>query len=114
MLQAMVATSDIQLDGVLDEAAWQQAESGTAFVQREPFQGEPATEPTFVQVIYTEDTLYIGIRALDSDPSGVIAKDMQRDGGGGDRGGRGRGGRLGSDDAVVILLDTFHDRRNAF
>ena len=109
----MVATSDIELDGILDEAAWQQAERGTAFVQREPFQGEPATEQTFVQVVYSDDTLYIGIRALDADPSGVIAKDMQRDGGGGDRG-RGRGGRLGSDDAIVILLDTFHDRRNAF
>ena len=111
ILRAMFATSDIRLDGVLDEAAWQQAERGTAFVQREPFQGEPATEQTFVQVVYTDDTLYIGIRALDSDPSGVIAKDMQRDGSG--RGGF-RGGRLESDDSVVILLDTFHDRRNAF
>ncbi len=110
-LQAMVATSDIRLDGVLDEAAWQQAERGTGFVQREPFQGEPATEQTFVQVVYTEDTLYIGIRALDSAPAGIIAKDMQRDGS--SRGGF-RGARLESGDSVVILLDTFHDQRNAF
>ena len=96
---------------MLDEAAWQQAERGSAFTQREPFQGEPATEQTLVQVVYTEDTLYIGIRALDSDPSEVIAKDMQRDGSGN---GGFRGSRLESDDSIVILLDTFHDRRNAF
>ena len=110
MLQAMVATSDINLDGVLDEAAWVQAERGTAFVQREPFQGAPATEQTFVQVVYTKDTLYIGIRALDADPSGIIAKDMVRDGSGDGR----WTGKLESDDSVIILLDTFHDRRNAF
>ena len=82
MLQAMVTTSDINLDGVLDETAWKLAENGTAFVQREPFQGTAATEQTFVQVVYTNDTLYIGIRALDTDPSGIIAKDMLRDGSG--------------------------------
>jgi hypothetical protein len=111
-MSALATNGDIELDGVLDEAAWQQAERGTAFTQREPFQGQPATEQTFVQVIYSEDTLYIGIRALDSDPSAVIAKEMQRDGGGG-RGGF-RGGRLGSDDAISVLLDTFNDQRNAF
>ena len=113
MMRAMLAVGAIDVDGILDDEAWQQAERGTAFTQREPFQGEPATEQTFVQVVYTEDTLYIGIRALDSDPSGVIAKDMQRDGAGGAHG-FGRGGRLSTDDSVVILLDTFHDRRNAF
>jgi hypothetical protein len=110
MLQAMVTTGDINLDGVLDEAAWKLAENGTAFVQREPFQGTPATEQTFVQVVYTNDTLYIGIRALDTDPSGIIAKDMLRDGSGDGR----YTGKLESDDSVIILLDTFHDQRNAF
>jgi len=111
-LSAMLAASAIELDGILDEVAWQQADRGTGFVQREPFQGEAATEQTLVQVVYTEDTLYIGIRALDSDPSRIIAKEMQRDGGGG---GGGYGGSiLESDDSIVILLDTFHDQRNAF
>jgi len=109
-MSALAITGDIELDGILDEAAWQQAESGTGFTQREPFQGEPATERTLIQVVYTDDTLYIGIRALDSDPSAVIAKDMQRDGSGGGF----RGSRLESDDSISLLLDTFHDQRNAF
>ena len=110
MLQAMLVTSNINLDGVLDEEAWKLAENGTAFVQREPLQGAPATEQTFVQVVYTNDTLYIGIRALDAYPSGIIAKDMVRDGSGDGR----WTGKLESDDSVIILLDTFHDQRNAF
>lgn len=109
-MSALAIAGGILLDGVLDEAVWQRAERGTGFTQREPLQGQPATERTFVQVVYTEDTLYIGIRALDSDPSAVIAKDMQRDGSGGGFG----GSRLESDDSVSLLLDTFHDQRNAF
>jgi hypothetical protein len=111
MMAALSITDEIELDGILDEAPWQLAERGTGFTQREPFQGEAASEQTFVQVLYTDDTLYIGIRALDSDPAAVIAKDMQRDGSGG---GGFRGARLESDDSVSILLDTFHDQRNAF
>ena len=102
MLQAMLVTSNIDLDGVLDEEAWKLAENGTAFVQREPFQGTAATEQTFVQVVYTNDRLYIGIRALDTDPSGIIAKDMLRDGSGDGR----YTGKLESDDSVIILLMT--------
>jgi len=111
VMAAMAISGEIELDGVLDEAAWQQAERGTGFVQREPFQGDAATERTLIQVLYNEDTLYIGIRALDDDPGGIIAKDMQRDGTGG---GFGASGRLESDDSVSIMLDTFFDQRNAF
>jgi len=110
-MSALAITDEIELDGILDEAVWQRAERGTGFIQREPFQGEAATEQTLIQVLYSDDTLYIGIRALDSDPSGIIAKDMQRDGNGG---GFSRGARLESGDTVSILLDTFHDQRNSF
>ena len=109
-VSALAITGGVELDGVLDEDVWRQAERGTAFTQREPFQGEPATEQTFVQVLYSDDTLYIGVRALDSDPPAVIAKDMQRDGSGSGF----FGSRLESDDSIVVLLDTFHDQRNAF
>lgn len=92
----------IKLDGLLDEAAWQQADVGSGFTQREPNPGQPASETTEVRVVFTEAALYVGIRALASDPGAVVAEEMQRD------------GALFRDDSVLVLLDTFNDNRNAY
>jgi hypothetical protein len=101
-LQAIPISEPIVLDGRLDETAWAQAPVGTDFVQREPDTGQPATERTEVRVVYTPQTLYVAINALDREPDKIIAKEMQRD------------EPLWRDDAVDILLDTFDDDRNAY
>ena len=101
----------IRLDGELNESVWQTAPIGTGFRQQEPFEGEPATERTDVRILFNGSTLYIGILAHDRDPSGIIARILQRD-------------RImasnfqgqpqfAGDDAVAILFDPFHDHRNA-
>ncbi|MFW5947225.1 MAG: DUF5916 domain-containing protein [Gemmatimonadota bacterium] len=101
----------IELDGVLDEAAWQAAPAAGGFRQREPDVGEPAVNPTEVRVLYDDGTLYLGVSAQQPGQP-VIGRALQRD-------------RLlfagfdglpvfGGDDAVVVLLDPFHDHRNAF
>lgn len=105
------ADQAIELDGALDEPAWRVAAPASGFRQREPDVGEPSVNPTEVRVLYDGSTLYIGIRA--SQPGQpVIGRVLQRD--------RlltpGFDGRpvFAGDDAVVILLDPFHDHRNAF
>lgn len=90
------------MDGLLEETVWQQAEAGSDFVQREPNPGQPASERTEVRVIFTDAALYVGIRALASDPGAIVAEEMQRD------------GALFRDDSVLVLLDTFNDNRNAY
>ncbi|MCZ6508784.1 MAG: DUF5916 domain-containing protein [Acidobacteria bacterium] len=92
----------ITLDGRLDEAAWAAATPVSGFIQREPDELQPATEDTEVRAVYDATTLYFAVRAYDSDPSAIVALEMQRD------------GRLFRDDAVAILLDTFHDHRNVY
>jgi hypothetical protein len=92
----------IKVDGLLDDAAWQQADVAKDFIQREPDPGQPATEPTEVRVVYTHSTLYIGIRALAADPGQLVGEEMQRD------------GALYRDDSVLVLLDTFNDDRNSY
>jgi hypothetical protein len=92
----------IQVDGNLDEPAWQEAQAAGDFVQYEPNNGQPASERTEVRVLYTEEVLYIGIRAFTAESDQVVAEEMQRD------------SQLFRDDSVIILLDTFHDRRNAY
>src|SRR6185369_8084709 len=90
------------VDGVLDDAAWQQAEPATHFTQREPATGQPATDDTVVRIAYTHTTLYISIQASTGEPRQVVAEEMQRD------------SQLFRDDSVILLLDTYHDHRNAF
>jgi Domain of unknown function (DUF5916)/Carbohydrate family 9 binding domain-like len=99
---ALAISEPIHVDGVLDEDVWQRAEPATHFVQREPATGAPATEDTIVKVAYTHSTLYIAIEAFTERPEDVVANEMQRD------------SQLYRDDSVILLLDTFHDHRNAF
>ena len=105
------AASPLRLDGVLDETVWLEAPVASGFRQQEPFEGEPATEITEVRVLFDDATLYVGVMARDRSPEEVIARILQRD-------------RLmelnfqedpefASDDAVAIVLDPFHDHRNA-
>ncbi|MGH9163364.1 MAG: DUF5916 domain-containing protein, partial [Vicinamibacteraceae bacterium] len=57
---------------------------------------------TEVVLLHDQDHLYVGVVAYDSEPQRVIGTQMMRD------------SMLNSDDRIEILLDTFHDRRNAF
>jgi hypothetical protein len=95
-------TSNITLDGVLDEPVWSAAPKIGDLTQREPVPGVPPTENTQVTVLYNADYLYVGVVCFDSEPQRVIGTRMERD------------AALSDDDSVEILLDTFHDRSNAF
>ena len=104
-------SSPLRVDGLLDEAAWRLAPAASGFRQQEPFEGEPATEITEVRVVFDDATLYVGVLARDSSPDEVIARILQRD----------KLMEMGfddipaftGDDAIVIVLDPFHDHRNA-
>ena len=96
-----VATPPV-IDGRVDEAAWTKVEPAADFIQQEPFQGEPATEKTEVRFGYDEHFLYIGIVCHDSQPNEIVVTQNRRD------------GSLTDTDSIQILLDTFHDRYNAF
>ena len=90
------------VDGDLSDRAWQASEVGTDFIQHEPLDGVPATEQTEVRVVFTGSTIYFGITAFDANPDAIIAREMERD------------SRIFQDDSIILLLDTFHDRRNAY
>ncbi|HKB07560.1 MAG TPA: DUF5916 domain-containing protein, partial [Candidatus Polarisedimenticolia bacterium] len=92
----------VRIDGLLDERCWQEAEPVSVFVQRLPAEGAPATQPTEVRILFDAENLYIGAELKDSEPGRIIAREMKED------------GELPNDDLFGVLLDTFHDRRNAF
>ena len=61
------------LDGVLDDVIWLRASVIDQFVQQEPDEGAPATERTEVLILYDAANLYIGVRAYDSQPGGIVS-----------------------------------------
>ena len=90
------------IDGVLDEPFWAMIEPVTDFRQRDPVDGAPGSEPTEVRIGYDADALYFGFVFHDSEPA-LIRRSILH-----------RGGRIDKDDRVIVALDTYHDRRNAY
>jgi hypothetical protein len=78
-VRAARASGPINLDGRLDDAAWQAAEPVGDFVQRDPDEGKPATERTELRVAYDDDALYVGVRLFDSDPGSIARRLSRRD-----------------------------------
>jgi len=101
-LFAQYTQQAIQLDGKLDDLAWQQAIRISNFTQRELNIGEPATERTEVAIIYTTKTLYIGFWGYDREPDKLVAREMQRD------------FNWGVEDNFEVIIDTYNDDRNGF
>ena len=101
-LPAVRAASPITLDGTFDEAAWSNAPVASGFIQNEPREGAPATYDTEVRVLYDDEALYFGVFARDDQPSRIIVNDLKED------------FSTGNSDGFRIVLDTFHDERNAY
>ncbi len=90
------------VDGRLNEALWNSAPVISGFLQHEPLEGQPPSEQTEIRIVYDASAVYIGARMLDSDPSAIRFGENRRDAG------------LQNADALLLVLDTFHDRQNAY
>src|SRR3989441_7760199 len=101
-IQAVRVADAIKIDGLLDEPDWSLAQPATDFLQQQPTEGAPASERTEVRVLFDDKNIYLGIRAFDSGAGQINARELVRD------------ANFSNDDKVEILLDTYHDRRNAF
>jgi len=93
--------STVKIDGLLDEAAWEQAWSKEMTFEVRPGENVPAPVRTVVHVIHDEHAVYFGFKAYDPDPSSVRAHLSDRD-------------NVGADDWVAVILDTFNDERRSF
>jgi hypothetical protein len=99
---AMRITERIVIDGRLDEPAWALAPPAGDFVQKVPFTGRPASEPTEIRLLYDDDNLYIGVMLFDSDPAGIAINDLEKD------------FNFRGSDNIQIAFDSLYDRRSAF
>ncbi|MDH3652557.1 MAG: carbohydrate binding family 9 domain-containing protein, partial [Saprospiraceae bacterium] len=100
-LNASFISDAILLDGKLDEASWKSAEEGGNFWQFFPTDSIRAKYPTTFKILYSETTLYVGIRAESIDGNYVVSS-LRRDFDG------------TSNDNVSLLFDTFNDGTTAY
>jgi hypothetical protein len=100
--QAVRVERSPKFDGTLDDPIWQQAVPITDFRQKEPYEGQPATERTEVRILYTHDEIYFGLACRDSVARGIVATQLRRD------------VTQELDDYFEIVIDSRHDRRNAY
>jgi hypothetical protein len=95
------AAGPIVIDGSLGEAAWEQVPRITQFVQREPAEGLAPTFATEARVVFDDDALYVGIRAFDPEPAGIIGILTRRD-------------QQSPSDWLKVVVDSYYDRRSAY
>ena len=89
-----------KVDGKLDDPCWTQGDWQGDFIQREPHEGRPGSEPTQLKILYDDRYVYVAIRAFDSE----LAKLPRL-----------RGNRdefIG--DGVGVAFDSYLDRRTGF
>ncbi len=99
---AVRVTSAPIIDGSLDDAVWQKAVPIKDFKQQEPIAGSQPSFQTEARIVYDDDYFYVGVMCYDNEPDKIIARELKWD------------GRIGSDDNVKLLLDTFNDNRSAY
>lgn len=102
VMQATRTARPIVVDGLLNEPEWQTATRLTNFVQQLPETGRPARYQTVVRVLYDQDNLYVSSINYDPEPEKAITVGLERD------------FVSTNSDVFGLVLDTFHDRRNAF
>ena len=90
-----------QLDGILDDDIWKTAPLHEGFRQRDPDEGEPASQRTTFQVAYDDEAVYFGVMCYDSEPDKIVSRLVRRD-------------DDVESDKVQIILDPHYNRQRGF
>ena len=92
-------TGPIELDGRIEEAAWESIEPVPLVLYTPVYLGEQ-TEDTEIRFGYDDNNLYISGRMYDSDPSGIRANTFIRD-------------TFSGDDYLAVIIDSYNDYETA-
>jgi len=87
--------------GGLTDDTWQRTAPIDDFVQREPNEGAAPSQKTEFRVAYDASTLYIRVRAFDTEPDKIKTYLTRRD-------------DDSPSDWIRVLIDSYHDKRTAF
>ncbi len=92
--------SEIKLDGIPDDAAWDAVPFGGDYTQYQPADGQAPSQPTQFKMLYDDQYLYVAYWAHDISADSVVQRMGRRDDFPGD--------------FCEINIDSYHDLRTAF
>lgn len=90
------------VDGESGDSIWERAAPVTEFTQVHPASGASPSQRTEVRFGSDRRTLFILVRAFDSEPGRIAARQLQRD------------AELSTDDHITLVLDPLRSGRNGF
>ncbi len=96
------AVDKIKMDGILDEATWQEADVAKGFYLAYPVDNDFPTSPTEVKVAFDDNFMYFGVVCYDPTPGRYLVESLRRD------------WDWRSTENISIYLDPFDDRTNGF
>ncbi len=96
------AQDPVKLDGWLNEADWERADSITITAMVEPEENGLSTYPTVVKILVDQKNIYIGLICFDEQPDQIVAFSKARD------------AELENEDNIKLILDTYRDGRNGY
>lgn len=91
----------IELDGILDDDAWSEAQIGWGFRQADPDRGSPASVPTTFKVAYDQDAIYFAVACWEEDRRLISSYLSRRD-------------QIQASDLISIYIDPYHDRTTGY
>ena len=91
----------IRAGGDLSDDFWQTVAPNDAFVQREPEEGGVPSQRTEFRVAYDATTIYVRVRAFDTEAGKIVSYLTRRDGD-------------SPSDWIRVLIDSYHDKRTAY
>ncbi|MBS1743556.1 MAG: carbohydrate binding family 9 domain-containing protein [Bacteroidetes bacterium] len=90
----------VTLDGIPNEAAWNDVDWGGDFIQSQPYEERLPSHPTQFKILYDDRYLYIAYNCLDASPDSISRRMGRRDEFPGDW--------------IEVNIDSYHDLRTAF
>ena len=100
-LKLKAASSEIRIDGIMDEVAWKDAETATDFFMVQPMDTSFAKVHTDVKMSYDKNNLYI-IAICYHEPGPYFVESLRRDFG------------FNKNDNFLLFMDPFDDQTNGF
>lgn len=102
-MQAKNSTTNITVNGKLDEDAWQKAEIASNFIMFTPDNGRPENPETRteVRVLYDDKAIYIGAILYDNEPNKILKEITSRD-------------NFGTSEHFGVYINGFNDGQQDF
>ena len=89
-----------EINGILDDEAWNSGDWAGDFTQNQPYSGRPATQKTEFKILFDDNNLYVAFKVYDTSPDSIVNRLTRRDEADGD--------------LIGIIVDSFHDLRTGF